>query len=315
VTVAPDDAAPNDVAPSQAIARYLRQCQELGLVSLTFDGLSRSEVLASAERTLGQGRGSRETPIPPRTPRPSAVAEKSFLGQRPARGTDVDSVAHASLQPTLGPPAPTQRARSAMEVPAGRNDLPVLPDTLPAVASLCSGCTRCGLSETRTQTVFAAGVQEARLMVVGEAPGQEEDATGLPFVGRAGLLLDLLLQTIDHSRRDSVYICNVIKCRPPGNRNPTRDEIAACTPWLKQQIALVRPSVILAVGTFAGQFLSGKEETLGQLRKDVHAYEGVPVVVTYHPAALLRNRGWIWATWQDVQRVARMLKALPEVAP
>jgi DNA polymerase len=145
-------------------------------------------------------------------------------------------------------------------------------------------------------------------MVVGEAPGAQEDETGLPFVGRAGMLLDLLLQTVGLARRDSVYICNVIKCRPPGNRNPTREEIASCSPYLKKQIALVQPEVILAVGTFSGQLLSGKEEPLGQLRGASHAYEGVPVVVTYHPAALLRNPGWVRPTWDDLQRVARMLR-------
>jgi DNA polymerase len=122
------------------------------------------------------------------------------------------------------------------------------------------------------------------------------------------MLLDLLLQTIDLSRKESVYICNVIKCRPPGNRNPDREEIASCSPYLKKQIALVKPEIILAVGTFSGQLLTGREEPLGQLRNGKHSYEGVPVVVTYHPAALLRNPGWIRPTWDDLQRVAGMLR-------
>src|SRR5690606_38180440 len=141
----------------------------------------------------------------------------------------------------------------------------------------------------------------------GEAPGQKEDERGLPFVGPAGKLLDLMLAAIDLSRRDSVYICNVLKCRPPQNRNPAPDEIAACTPFLKRQIEIVRPEATLGVGTFAGHFLTGSELGLGQLRGTVHSYEGVPVVVTYHPAALLRNAGWTRAAWEDLQLLRQVL--------
>ena len=140
------------------------------------------------------------------------------------------------------------------------------------------------------------GNPQARLMVVGEAPGANEDRTGLPFVGQAGKFLDLLLAAVDLSRKDSVYICNVLKCRPPGNRDPMADEIELCSPFLKRQIALVAPEVILAVGTFAAQLLTGTNRPLGKLRGSVYAYEGVPLVVTYHPAALLRNAGWTRST-------------------
>ena len=146
-------------------------------------------------------------------------------------------------------------------------------------------------------------------MVVGEAPGSNEDRTGLPFVGAAGQLLDLLLASVNLSRRTSVYICNVTKCRPPGNRNPLADEIAACSPYLRRQIELVRPEIILAVGTFAAQFLSGSDLPIGKLRRTVHSYEGTPLVVTYHPAALLRNPGWTRSTWEDLQVLCRMLDA------
>jgi DNA polymerase len=144
-------------------------------------------------------------------------------------------------------------------------------------------------------------------MVVGEAPGANEDRTGLPFVGAAGKLLNLLLATVDLSRQESVYICNVIKCRPPDNRNPRPDEIAACSPFLHRQIALVRPEVILAVGTFAAQLLTGQEWPLGKLRGEVYAYEGTPLIVTYHPAALLRNPGWTRSTWDDLQLLRQTL--------
>ena len=168
-------------------------------------------------------------------------------------------------------------------------------------------CTRCRLSETRGSVVFSDGNPDARLVVVGEAPGANEDRTGLPFVGQAGRLLDLLLAAVGLSRQDSVYICNVLKCRPPGNRNPAPDEIELCSPYLRQQISLVSPEAILAVGTFSAQLLTGQNRPLGKLRGEVYSYEGVPLVVSYHPAALLRNSGWTRATWDDLQLLRQIL--------
>lgn len=168
-------------------------------------------------------------------------------------------------------------------------------------------CKRCSLSRTRTQVVFSDGNPQARLMVVGEAPGAHEDKTGLAFVGPAGKFLDLLLGSVDFSREASAYICNVLKCRPPGNRNPLPGEIEECTSFLREQIELVSPEAILAVGTFSGQFLTGKAIPLGQLRGEVYSYQGVPVVVTYHPAALLRNPGWTQATWEDLQLLRQVM--------
>jgi len=168
-------------------------------------------------------------------------------------------------------------------------------------------CTRCRLAKGRTQVVFSDGSPDARVMVVGEAPGANEDRTGLPFVGRAGKLLDLLLASVSLSRRDSVYICNVLKCRPPGNRDPRSDEIEACSPWLHRQIELVEPEVILAVGTFSAQLLTGRNMALGKLRGEVYSYRGTPLVVTYHPAALLRNAGWTRSTWSDLQLLRGVL--------
>lgn len=168
-------------------------------------------------------------------------------------------------------------------------------------------CTRCRLAEGRTQVVFSDGNPRARVMVVGEAPGANEDRTGLPFVGAAGKFLDLLLASVGLSRDESVYICNVLKCRPPGNRNPRPDEIESCSPWLLRQIELVEPEVILAVGTFSGQLLTGRDMALGRLRGQVYSYQGTPLVVTYHPAALLRNSGWTRATWDDFQLLREVL--------
>ena len=155
--------------------------------------------------------------------------------------------------------------------------------------------------------VFSDGNPAADLVVVGEAPGANEDATGLPFVGVAGQFLDLLLQTVNLSRKDSVYICNVLKCRPPGNRNPQPDEIDTCSPFLIKQIELVSPKVLLAVGTFAAQLLTGQQRPLGKLRGELHAYQGVPLVVTYHPAALLRNSKWTRSFWDDLQLLRQVI--------
>lgn len=168
-------------------------------------------------------------------------------------------------------------------------------------------CTQCRLHSGRTQVVFADGSPTGRLMVIGEAPGANEDRTGLPFVGQAGKLLDLMLASVDLARKRDVYICNVIKCRPPGNRNPQPDEIDQCAPYLRRQIELVCPEVILTVGSFAAQWLTGSKSSLGRLRGKVYRYQGVPVVVTYHPAALLRNPGWTRASWDDLQLLCSVL--------
>jgi uracil-DNA glycosylase len=182
-----------------------------------------------------------------------------------------------------------------------------LPDEYDALREAALACTRCRLADGRTQVVFSDGNPDARVMVVGEAPGANEDRTGLPFVGAAGKLLDLMLAAVDLSREESVYICNVIKCRPPGNRNPRPDEIEACAPYLRKQIELVRPEIILAVGTFAAQLLAGAEQPLGKLRGTVYAYEGIPLVVTYHPAALLRSPAWTRPAWSDLQLLRDVL--------
>ena len=168
-------------------------------------------------------------------------------------------------------------------------------------------CTRCRLCDGRRTVVFSDGNPAGRLMVVGEAPGAHEDATGLPFVGQAGRLLDLMLASVGLSRRESVYICNVLKCRPPGNRNPLPDEIESCAPLLKRQIELVAPEVLLAVGSFAAQWLTETTRALGKLRGEVYGYQGVPLVVTYHPAALLRNPGWSRLAWEDLQLLRQIM--------
>ncbi|NUO64475.1 MAG: uracil-DNA glycosylase [Gemmatimonadaceae bacterium] len=171
-------------------------------------------------------------------------------------------------------------------------------------------CTRCPLHQTAIQGVPGEGNPNARFVCVGEAPGATEDETGRPFVGAAGQLLTKILAAIN-LRREDVFICNVIKHRPPGNRNPLPNEIAACSPYLVRQLELIRPSVILALGTFAAQTLLETKESIGKLRGRVHRYHGIPLVVTYHPAALLRNPSWKRPTWDDVQLARRILDSSP----
>jgi DNA polymerase len=166
-------------------------------------------------------------------------------------------------------------------------------------------CTRCRLSEGRRTVVFGEGDRHADLMVVGEAPGGEEDRTGRPFVGPAGKLLDKMLGAIDFARGE-VFICNVLKCRPPGNRDPMADEVASCNPYLRQQVELIEPKAICAFGRFAAQTLLSSEASLGRMRGAAHEFMGIPVVVTYHPAALLRNAQWKRPAWEDLQLLRRL---------
>ncbi len=161
-------------------------------------------------------------------------------------------------------------------------------------------CTACGLHKSRTQTVFGVGDENADWMLIGEAPGAEEDRLGEPFVGQAGKLLDNMLAAIDLKRGENVYIANVLKCRPPGNRNPEPDEVAKCTPFLKRQIALIQPKLIIAMGRFAAQTLLASDATIASLRGKVYRYEGVPLIVTYHPAYLLRNLPDKAKAWADL---------------
>ena len=167
-------------------------------------------------------------------------------------------------------------------------------------------CTLCSLYREAKNPVPGEGNPNAQLMCVGEAPGATEDELGRPFVGQAGQLLNKILAAIKLSRED-VYICNVLKHRPPGNRNPMPDEVQACSPFLLRQIELIQPRVIVAFGTFAAQTLLNTREGIGKLRGKVHRYHGVPLVVTYHPAALLRNPAWKRPTWDDVQLARKLL--------
>ncbi len=173
--------------------------------------------------------------------------------------------------------------------------------SLQELSDRIKGCEKCSvLSAGRKNIVFGSGNPKAGIVVVGEAPGADEDAQGLPFVGRAGKLLTDILAAIKLSR-DEVYICNILKCRPPENRNPLSDEIENCEPYLKKQLEIIKPKLILALGTFAAQTLLNTKEPLGKLRGRFHIYRDIKMMVTYHPAALLRNPNWKRPTWEDVK--------------
>jgi DNA polymerase len=173
-----------------------------------------------------------------------------------------------------------------------------------------SGCTKCGLHKTRTQTVFGVGDENADWMLIGEAPGAEEDRLGDPFVGQAGRLLDNMLAAIGLSRRKNVYIANVLKCRPPGNRNPAPEEVEQCSPHLLKQIELIKPKLIVAMGRFAAQTLLESDASIASLRGRVHRYAGVPLIVTYHPAYLLRTLEDKAKAWEDLVFARKTMQTL-----
>jgi DNA polymerase len=212
---------------------------------------------------------------------PSVPAAGGAIGGEPAQGLVVG-----------------QRTRE------GRSPLAQF-ESLDAVAQAIAACKACGLHSTALQPVPGEGNPKAGFVCVGEAPGASEDESGRPFVGAAGQLLTKILEAIQFKRED-VFICNVLKHRPPGNRNPSPDEITACSPFLLRQLELLQPKVILALGNFAAQTLLQTNTPLGKLRGQVHRFHGVPLIVTYHPAALLRNSNWKRPTWEDVQLARRI---------
>jgi len=226
-------------------------------------------------------------PAPPEPPAPETAAPPSTAPEPAARVAPA-SGADLSAAPVL---------HSWQADPAGSTSLGELHDNY-------AQCQRCPLGEGRTKFVFGVGNPKATVVFVGEAPGRDEDLQGEPFVGRAGKLLDKILEAIEWQRSD-VYIANILKCRPPGNRNPEAGEIAACEPILRRQIELIRPVILCTLGSFAAKTLLGTTQGISKLRGRLHDYRGIPVVPTYHPAALLRNPNWKRPTWEDVQMLQK----------
>lgn len=178
----------------------------------------------------------------------------------------------------------------------------------PALREAVAGCQACKLCGNRRNTVFGVGDEQADWLIVGEAPGENEDIQGEPFVGQAGKLLDNMLRALQLNRHNKVFIANVLKCRPPGNRNPEPEEVAQCEPFLRRQVELLQPRIILAMGRFAVQSLLQSAEPIGKLRGRLHSYHGVPVVVTYHPAYLLRNLPDKAKAWADLCLAADVMR-------
>jgi uracil-DNA glycosylase family 4 len=288
--------------PRVLLRRYLSQQIALGERAVTLPEPVDSPVPppaadagpppSAAATTPGPTESRARPPEPRRPSRESGGAGKQ--GRTTRARWDVDL-------PPIPPPG--------IVIPAPATDLfesdPIAQAPFEEVVSRIHACTRCRLHAGRTNAVPGEGPLDARLVVVGEGPGANEDAQGRPFVGRAGELLNDILAAID-CPRDTVYIANVVKCRPPDNRKPQGDEMEACMPYLHRQLALIRPKVVLAMGATAAEALLQTRSSLGQLRNKVHDYRGTPLVVTYHPAALLRNPNWKRPTWDDV-RIARQL--------
>lgn len=280
--------------------------------------------------SAGDGPGTAKPSSPPPATAPE-IAARPNAPAAPAAGSDWRTVLGAaqeqapenSAPTTPRPPVPPSRDEvpawlTALGVPLGitaggsltaTGGAPAaVEDSLEAIAKTAAGCTACALHGSATQAVPGEGNPLADFVCVGEAPGQTEDETGRPFVGAAGQLLTKILAAIELPREE-VFICNVLKHRPPGNRNPLPDEVAACRPFLERQLSVLKPRVILALGTFAAQTLLDSTESLGKLRGRIHRYHGIPLVVTYHPAALLRNAAWKRPTWEDVQLARRVQDA------
>lgn len=211
--------------------------------------------------------------------------------------------------PQILPPVPGLVAAAKLDL-ADDRAARILRMDWPELKTAVAACQACGLRKTCTQTVFGVGDEQADWLLVGEAPGAEEDARGEPFVGQAGRLLDNMLAAIGLARGENVYICNVLKCRPPGNRNPEPFEVAQCTPHLLRQLELIRPKLILAMGRFAVQALLNTEASIASLRGRLHRYQGVPLIVTYHPAYLLRNLPDKAKAWEDLCFARRSVAAL-----
>ncbi len=267
-----------------------------------------------ALRNAGAGRpgGGGAAPAGPggNAPAPAKPsAESPAAPSVPAAREPVPAGAAIVLPPWLEPlgiPAGLEAGR--VRVSEIAPDVSMLP-TLDEIAAHIAACTSCALHQSAKHPVPGEGNPQAELLCVGEAPGAHEDEQGRPFVGEAGQLLTKILGAIQLSR-DEVYICNVLKHRPPGNRDPLPDEVIACQPYLLRQIELVRPKVILALGRFAAQTLLQTTTGIGALRGKIHRYHGVPLIVTYHPAALLRNESWKRPTWEDVKLARRVLDAV-----
>jgi DNA polymerase len=297
------------------LRRYLEQRRELGESELVLDGLHVEDVM----RLLGAaGNPSAATEARRNIREIAPSTSQDWRSSLREAGVNVDAPV-AAPEPGAEPPIDSSSSEFIPDdmpfkkgIVIGATEAELIPSAIEKLRSLeeiaekVQKCTRCPLYATATNGVPGEGDPKAELVCVGEAPGAKEDETGRPFVGQAGQLLTKILAAIDLTR-EQVFICNVLKHRPPGNRNPLPEEVEACSPYLIRQLELIKPKVIVAFGTFAAQTLLQTKTPLGQLRGLVHRYHGIPLIVTYHPAALLRNPAWKRPTWQDVKLARRIL--------
>ncbi len=228
----------------------------------------------------------------------------------PSGGTEVQIVEHA-----LREPAAPEPPLSAVPHGAGHAPDAVAGMDWPALKAGVAACTACALHAQRNKTVFGVGDEQADWLFVGEGPGADEDAQGEPFVGQAGKLLDNMLAAINLKRGANVYIANIVKCRPPGNRNPQPEEAQACAPYLQRQIELIQPKLIVALGKVAAVNLLGRDASIASLRGQMHAYRGIPLIVTYHPAYLLRTLSDKAKAWEDLCFAVEAMRGLQTAQP
>ncbi len=230
-------------------------------------------------------------------------ARDASQGETEAQAVPKPAAGSSVAPPTVARPRVAMRESTpvrAQEAGSGERSERIAHLFLDALKAEVKACTACALCKSRTQTVFGVGDESADWMIVGEAPGAEEDARGEPFVGQAGKLLDNMLAAIGLARDKNVYIANVLKCRPPGNRNPQPGEVAQCSALLARQIQLVQPKLILAMGRFAAQALLNSDASIASMRGKLYRYQGVPTIVTYHPAYLLRSLPEKAKAWEDL---------------
>ena len=293
----------------EQLRKYLEQKLETGETELLLESMPAAEALKGLS---GRGQRTRVPAEPAKSLRDAAPESGDWREtlKPPTVNKRYEFPRPADVQEIESKPASVPGFEKGMVAGAKRSELfdEVVGnlETLEAVAEKVSECTRCPLYATATNHVPGEGNPKAQLVVVGEAPGEREDSLGRPFVGPSGELLTKILAAIDLARED-VFICNVLKHRPPGNRNPRPEEVEACSPYLIKQLELIQPKVIVAFGTFAAQTLLDTKTPIGKLRGLVHRYHGIPLVVTYHPAALLRNPAWKRPTWDDVKLARRIL--------
>ncbi len=270
----PEGTAPEGRVPGDELAditKRLKAAMEIQSILREEHGLRAPTALTAARRP-----STSAAPIAPARPAPAAT------------------VREAPSVPAPGAPAP------AAPIIAPWQQDPARYGSLGELHDAYAECRRCELGASRKNFVFGVGASDAKVMFIGEAPGRDEDLQGEPFVGAAGQLLNKILGAIGFERGD-VYIANILKCRPPGNRDPQPTEIASCEPILRRQIEIIRPVVLCTLGAFAARTMLGVSAGISRLRGRVHDYRGIPLIPTYHPAALLRNPSWKRPTWEDVQ--------------